>query len=371
MKFNILLFFVFTLFLVSSCSEPQIEDVYPTTITGYIDNLAGKKVALAKLTSQGVIPIDSAMVEQDGYFEFIPEGGDLQLYQLITGFNQFITFAMAKGDHIHMEADGQNVAGYYIEGSAESELIRQMANEITVSNLKMDSIKTSINHLTAAKNGKALFEAFEVQKQHYDEIEQRNIDFVTAHPNSLAAYFVVMQLQVEEHPEEFNLVLASLKNEHPNFDFIPRLEEQVSILYKAQVGSQAPELIFPNPEGDLIAVSSLRGNYVFIDFWASWCKPCRAENPNLKRIYELYHPKGLEVYGYSLDQEREQWITAIETDQLTWEQTSDLKGWGAKGAKDYGVQAIPATYLLDPQGIIIARDLRGAELEAALEELFN
>ena len=138
-----------------------------------------------------------------------------------------------------------------------------------------------------------------------------------------------------------------------------------------EIGSIAPEIALPNPEGDTILLSSLRGKYVLLDFWASWCRPCRIENPHLVESYEKYNEKGFDIFQVSLDKKRESWIEAIEKDQLTWHQVSDLKYWNSAPAELYKVRAIPANFLLDKNGKIIAKNLRGDALEAKLSEIFD
>ena len=141
------------------------------------------------------------------------------------------------------------------------------------------------------------------------------------------------------------------------------------------IGQRAPELEFKNPNDSLIKLSSLRGNYVLIDFWASWCGPCRGENPNVVNAYNKYKDakfnfgKGFRIFNVSLDQNKEAWKKAIEKDKLNWPyHVSDLKGWSAEPAAKYGVNSIPTNWLIDPRGIIVARSLRGASLDAELEK---
>lgn len=141
------------------------------------------------------------------------------------------------------------------------------------------------------------------------------------------------------------------------------------------VGQTAPELKFKDPNGKDVALSSLRGKVVLIDFWASWCGPCRMENPNVVSAYQKFKDakfkgaKGFEIYGVSLDKNADAWKAAIQKDQLNWPNVSDLGGWGSVPAQVYQVQSIPANFLLDANGVIVGKNLRGANLHAAIQQL--
>ncbi len=136
-------------------------------------------------------------------------------------------------------------------------------------------------------------------------------------------------------------------------------------------GQPAPEIALPGPDGQTYRLSSFKGKWVLIDFWASWCRPCRVENPNVVRLYQKYHPKGFEIFGVSLDYQREAWVQAIQQDNLTWTHVSDLKGWQSAAAQLYRISSIPATVLIDPEGRIAAKGLRGASLEAKLRAIYG
>lgn len=140
---------------------------------------------------------------------------------------------------------------------------------------------------------------------------------------------------------------------------------------KVGQGAPAPEISLNTPDGDVLKLSDLKGKYVLVDFWASWCKPCRRENPNVVRAYNKYKDKGFEILGVSLDRDRSRWLQAIQADGLTWKHVSDLKYFQCEAAVDYGVSAIPFTVLVDKEGKIIAQNLRGPSLERKLEELFG
>jgi peroxiredoxin len=144
----------------------------------------------------------------------------------------------------------------------------------------------------------------------------------------------------------------------------------VENMKKLAIGSPAPEIALPDPDGNVVPLSSLRGKYVLVDFWAKWCGPCRRENPNIVRAYNKYKDKGFTVYGVSLDRTREDWLQGIREDGLTWTHVSDLKFWQSEAARTYNINAIPFSLLLDPNGIIIAKNLRGEALEKKLSEVF-
>jgi peroxiredoxin len=137
-------------------------------------------------------------------------------------------------------------------------------------------------------------------------------------------------------------------------------------------GSIAPEVALPNPQGDTIRLSSTRGSVVLLDIWAAWCIPCRRENPNLVKAYDLYHSRGFEIYQVSIDKTREAWMKGIEEDNLErWIHVSDLKYWSSMVVPLFKIESIPANFLLDREGRIIATNLRGELLQKKLAEIFN
>lgn len=187
----------------------------------------------------------------------------------------------------------------------------------------------------------------------------------------LAIVPFAINLDATKYNAEHKKFLASL-SKHKGTFIVDEYSKIVNSVGKTDIGSIAPEISLQNPDGKIIKLSSLRGKYVLIDFWASWCRPCRAENPNVVKAYNKFKNKGFTVYGVSLDENKSSWTAAIAKDKLEqWPHVSDLKGWSSSAGKLYGVRSIPSNFLIDPQGKIIAKNLRGEKLEEKLEEVLK
>src|SRR6185436_13640418 len=157
----------------------------------------------------------------------------------------------------------------------------------------------------------------------------------------------------------------------PNSNHVKDFAGMVTKSKAISIGSVAPEIALPNPEGQIVKLSSLRGKYVLIDFWAKWCGPCRRENPNVVRAYHKFKSKGFEIYSVSLDRSKADWVQAIKEDGLEWTHVSDLKYFDCAAAKEYNVNAIPFSILLDKDGKILAKNLRGPALDQKLTEVLG
>ncbi len=184
-------------------------------------------------------------------------------------------------------------------------------------------------------------------------------------------YYAIAVATYNKDKDLFVLSIADLGKEFPNDKLYNQVKGEIEAAKKTAIGSVAPDIELPTPDGKTMKISDLRGKYVLLDFWASWCAPCRRENPNVVRMYKKYKDKGFEILGISLDKSKDKWIQAIQSDGLTWYHISDLKGWQSAAAKLYGVNSIPSTFLLDKEGRIIAKNLRGPALEQKLKELLG
>ena len=210
------------------------------------------------------------------------------------------------------------------------------------------------------------------------DIPQLENDFIVGIQNLLrstpANFAMAMITDFYRLPKDYFLpindtILTSLAKMYPSNKLIKERKAEIDKEKRLAIGFPAPEITMTDPDGKLFSLSSLRGKVVLIDFWAAWCRPCRMENPNVVRIYNAYKDYGFDVLGVSLDQNRDAWLKAIEADKLTWHHVSDLKYWQSAAAQLYGVGSIPFTVLLDRDGKIVAKNLRGEELERKVKEL--
>lgn len=193
--------------------------------------------------------------------------------------------------------------------------------------------------------------------------------YVKAKPNSPVALYALKQyagwdIDGDKVDPLFNTLPAKVQQ----WPSAVALKEQIDIAKKTGIGKMAMEFTQNDTLGNPVSLSSFKGKYVLVDFWASWCGPCRAENPNVVRVFNQYKDKGFTILGVSLDRPnaKEKWLKAIHDDQLTWTHVSDLKYWDNEVAKQYGIKAIPQNLLINPEGVIVAKNLRGEELEAKL-----
>lgn len=183
----------------------------------------------------------------------------------------------------------------------------------------------------------------------------------------LVTYF---ESAFEQYAALYKQIRDALIVRYPNDQFVRHLDDKVRSVVVA--GMEAPDIVMTDREGNVRRLSDLRGKVVLIDFWASWCRPCRMENPNVVRMYKKYKDQGFEIFSVSLDNSRDKWLQAIADDGLVWENhVSDLKGWSSSGGRLYGISSIPATVLVDRDGKVLARNLRGQELEQRLMQLFD
>jgi len=260
-----------------------------------------------------------------------------------------------------------------ISGSKLNDENQHLIGELKPFNDKMTALYAEESAVPKDKMTPEMSDAFDARENAIDD-EKKVVytKFIKAHPSSFVSLNSI-QGAIGYYPEAtdleplLNLLSPELKASKQGKAYVDMLPK----LKLVAMGAQAPEFAQNDKDGKAIAVSSFRGKYLLIDFWASWCGPCRAENPNVVKAYNQFKDKNFTILGVSLDQPtgREKWLAAIEKDGLTWTQVTDLKFWGNEAAALYGVRAIPQNFLLDPNGKIIGKNLRGAALVKKLAEV--
>lgn len=205
------------------------------------------------------------------------------------------------------------------------------------------------------------------------EVKASLENFIKTHPKSaVSGYAIYFNYQNANPPiEELERLVSYLDKSIINTKYGKLGQEKLNQLRGTTIGYPALNFSQTTPDGKTVNLSDFKGKYVLVDFWASWCGPCRGENPNVVSAYNKYKDKGFTVLGVSLDQNKDKWMQAIAADKLTWTHISDLKGWGNEAAKLYGISSIPQNLLLDKEGKIVAKNLRGPDLDAKLEEIIK
>ncbi|MDX5423301.1 MAG: AhpC/TSA family protein [Hymenobacteraceae bacterium] len=340
------------------------------TLEGKLNNASSGQIYLFELGPQQFIPRDTAEINQDGTFAFEGKVEEPTFYRLSMDQQNGLMLVLDSGK-IKVEADAKDINGTAkVEGSEDTRLFQELNKLVNESRLQQMELEQRFSQAMQQGNEQ---EAEKI-RQEYLVLQRKVKDFIAQHPGSVVSAFGTASLIDPVNDFAFADSMAHLFNENiPNSKYTAMLNERLQPYRSTAIGQTAPDFSLPTPEGDSKSLSSLRGKYVLIDFWASWCGPCRKENPNVVKMYNEYKNKGegFEIFGVSLDQSRDKWLKAIADDKLTWPHVSDLKGWESSAAQLYNVTAIPQTVLVDPEGKIIAKGLRGEELEQKLASLLK
>jgi len=357
------LFLILCLFF----SKELLAQSISVKISGKIEDFTEKELVLYQATVNGrsVNAVDTLALS-NGQFEKqckLPSHG-LYLFRIKRAG---IVMALEDKESVQIEVKGE---GTNISGTSKgSLLIKEYVDfEAKLTEKYLKPIEEAYIKIQGdeAKESELMKSYEKAQKDKAKDLNQMVLDkFET----SVALNYVALKWDGNtELPlmEEINKRVQKKYAKTPLGDFV---NERYKSLSQIAMGVVAPEIDLATTEGKNIKLSSLKGKYVLVDFWAAWCGPCRAENPNVVKMYAEYKNKGLEIYGVSLDDSKAAWEKAIEKDKLTWINVSDLKGWQSIAAKTYSVTAIPMSFLLDKQGKIIAKNLRGKALEDKLKEL--
>jgi thiol-disulfide isomerase/thioredoxin len=363
-------------------------------ISGTIMNpVSGAYIYLDELKSNELKPVDSVRISSDGKFNFTREIKQPSFYLLKSTDNNFLTMLIEPGEKLMLKAQNDSL-NYPISlnGSKGTELMTEYNKMLRATINKLTGLNNIYTQNVDKPELPKVVESLDSLAQIYlGEINVYTKKYIDDNLTSLVSLVALYQqvapsvyvMNPSKDLSYFVKVDSSMFSLYPEYEPVTSLHEQVKELVAkvkgetsagpaSASGAMAPEISLPTPEGDTIKLSSTRGSVVLLDFWASWCTPCRKENPNLLNVYNIYHKRGFQIYQVSLDKTKESWIKGIQDDHLEkWIHVSDIQYWNSIVVPLYKIESIPCNYLLDKEGRIIASNLRGEKLQNRLAELFK
>ncbi len=340
-----------------------------TKVSGTIKNMGNGEIYFIKSGDDKIM--DTVKVTND-QFSYELKVTEPTVYMVNFGAEQLPAFVILENVPTTINYEMNVLNSLQVKGGHEQEVYNSFINECRRDFNSMDSISK-----VAESNAQNQVLLADLQKSFFtldSAVKVKQIAFVTKNPKSIASAFLAVNYlsqNPEKTYEEVSKVYNTLDKSIQQTYYGKKLEEMATQMRSTSEGQVAPDFTLNDVNDKPVALSSFRGKIVLLDFWASWCGPCRKENPNVVAAYNKFHSKGLEILGVSLDDNKSNWQQAIAKDGLTWTHISDLEGWQSKAAQLYGVQSIPANFLLDKDGKIIAKDLRGEMLEQKLNTLFQ
>lgn len=352
------------LFILSACtSKPGYQ------LNGTIDGLSsGDVVQLEQRIDKEYIKVDSA-TSHDGSFTFTGKVKIPDVYFLSMPGKRGKALIFLENSQIVFSAHADTIWKPTIAGSAVHDEYNSFQESLSEISAKARKLYASYREADQAGDVETAKKIEMKINAVYDEIEAFQLAYLDENPASFIAPYIVQNLHYGKEADEIQDMLAKLDPSLQESSLLGNINRRVEVLKTVAIGMQAPEFMQYDSEGNPVSLSSFKGKYLLIDFWAAWCGPCRAENPNVVKAYKKYNDRGFEILGVSLDDARENWLKAVKDDGLTWTQVSDLKGWSNEVAARYAISSIPSNLLLDPEGVIIKKNLRGDDLLSALEEL--
>lgn len=358
-------------FGIISCTTDKGAHSGEITIRGKINKVGSGNVYLEQIIGSSLTIVDTMSVNPDGtYFtSYMP---DEPGYYRVNFYNTQFVMLLLSDEIIELNVDGDSKTGWFeVKGSTPMSQLTGLERLVKEFNDEAGDLDEQFREAYTQKDEKKMEELrsqFNIGQKNLNQNLKKSIQNMGT---SLALLQAVSYLDMDTDFPFIDSIAMVVDKNIPDcrikLDFIQRIE----MMRRLSVGAIAPEIELPDIQGNLFRLSSLKGKYVLIDFWAAWCGPCRRENPNVVKLYQKYKGGDFEILGVSLDRKKEDWVKAIQDDGLTWKHVSDLLYFNSKAARDYQIEAIPATYLIDKDGKIIGKNLRGKSLEDKLAELFG
>ena len=363
-RFTVILGWV--LFLLSSCEGDEVF-----VIDGQVHHAENIQTVVLY---EGERKLDSVFLDEQGRFKFQRTAPHPRLLTLEAGRNRY-HFILQNGDRVSFHADiTKPIDTYEVTGSALSDKIKLFAATFAEKERLQRDLEESFADQAVGLDDTALMALrqrfLQLYRQQMDDYSKATIRFAEEH-DDLAGFYAMTTLDTELAEAELIAYADRITGRWDDNGRVRQFLEEMARLKVLAVGQPAPDFESLTPNNQPVKLADFKGKYTLVDFWASWCVPCREENPNIVEQYHRFKDNGFTVLGVSLDGNPGSWLRAIKEDGLEWTQVSDLQQWGSEVVGLYRIQAIPTSYLLDPDGIIIAKNLRGADLEAFLEKTFD
>jgi thiol-disulfide isomerase/thioredoxin len=365
--------------LLAACSNTNPESSKGFELKGKLGNAHGETIILEQMGTTGLKGIDTVMLNEKGEFTMKPAINEIGFYRLKISEKNFATFIFDSDQKVTITGDAGDLGNSYtVDGSPDSKLFWDI-NKASAKNYRQrDSLqKTFQAFVNMAKMDSLRIDSMSnaLEKPYTALVDLQNKylqNFIEKNPTSLASLAAIQQLPADQFMDTYIKLDAGLFSKYPNSQYIKAFHESVAAQKKLAIGTAAPEITMNTPDEKPLSLSSLKGKIVLIDFWASWCGPCRAENPNVVKAYNKYQSKGFDVFSVSLDKDMDKWKAAIKKDNLSWSNhVCDFKFWQSPVVALYNFNSIPTNVLIDKDGKILAKNLRGEDLEKKLEAIFK
>jgi thiol-disulfide isomerase/thioredoxin len=366
--------FALPVILLAACSNTNGFE-----LKGKLNNSHGETVYLQLMAPNGLQSIDSVALNDKGEFTMSPAIKEVGFYRLKTSDKNGITLILDGTQKVTITGDATNLGSTYtVDGSIDSKLFWDINLASTKNYHQRDSLQNAFQAITNSNsmNHKSLDSSNKViEKKYNDLIAEQNVylkNLIEKNPTSLASLAAIQQLTPDEYFDTYIQLDKTLSAKYPNSAYVGLFHKDVESKMKLATGAVPPEITMNTPDDKQLSLSSLKGKVVLVDFWASWCGPCRGENPNVVKAYNQYKSKGFEIFSVSLDSDKDKWKQAIQKDNLSWpSHVCDFKGWQSPVVQLYSFKGIPYNVLIGADGKILAKNLRGADLERELEKVFK